>query len=237
MYSAVETHFHTVASGHAYSTVLEGVAYAKRYGLKGLAVTDHGPKMPGGPHMWHFGNQSAIGEEVDGIRIYKGAEADIMDYNGGLDISEEMLKKLDWVIASYHVTCCEPSTVEDHTRGYVAILQNPYVDAIGHSGNDDYVYDYERVIKEVKRTGKIVEINNHSVIGRPGSGERCPVIAGLCKKYEVPVVLSTDAHFAAKIGRADWAWEMLKEIDFPEELILNMDLERFENYIKGRKRP
>ena len=62
MVTAVETHYHTIASGHAYSTVLEGVMYAKRYGMKGLAVTDHGPAMPGAPHIWHFGNQSAIGE-------------------------------------------------------------------------------------------------------------------------------------------------------------------------------
>ena len=41
MVTAVETHYHTIASGHAYSTVLEGVMYAKKYGMKGLAVTDH----------------------------------------------------------------------------------------------------------------------------------------------------------------------------------------------------
>ena len=199
MVTAVETHYHTIASGHAYSTVLEGVMYAKRYGMKGLAVTDHGPAMPGAPHIWHFGNQSAIGEEVDGIRIFRGAEANIMDYDGGLDITEEFLKKLDWVIASYHVGCCPPSSVEDHTRGYLKVLENPYV-------------------------------------GRPGSGERCPVIARLCAQYEVPVVISTDAHFAAKIGQADWAFEMLESVGYPKELILNRDLETFERYLAGRLR-
>ena len=236
MVTAVETHYHTIASGHAYSTVLEGVMYAKRYGMKGLAVTDHGPAMPGAPHIWHFGNQSAIGEEVDGIRIFRGAEANIMDYDGGLDITEEFLKKLDWVIASYHVGCCPPSSVEDHTRGYLKVLENPYVDALGHSGNDDYVYDYETVVREVKRLGKVMEINNHSPIGRPGSGERCPVIARLCAQYEGPVVISTDAHFAAKIGQADWAFEMLESVGYPKELILNRDLETFERYLAGRPR-
>lgn len=236
MYSVVETHYHTIASGHAYSTVLEGAAYAKKYGLRGLAITDHGPAMPGAPHVWHFGNQSAIGDEIDGVRIYKGAEADIMSYGGDLDIPEDMLKKLDWVIASYHVPCIAPSTVEDHTRGYLENLKNPYIDVLGHSGNDDYVYDYETVIMEAGRLGKIIEINHHSPIGRPGSKERCPEIAKLCKKHGVFVVVSTDAHFAAKIGIVDNAWNLLKEIDFPEELILNMDFNRFEHYIKNRKR-
>lgn len=159
-----------------------------------------------------------------------------MDYDGGLDITEEFLKKLDWVIASYHVGCCPPSSVEDHTRGYLKVLENPYVDALGHSGNDDYVYDYETVVREVKRLGKVMEINNHSPIGRPGSGERCPVIARLCARYEVPVVISTDAHFAAKIGQADWAFEMLESVGYPKELILNRDLETFERYLAGRPR-
>lgn len=237
MYSVIETHCHTIASGHAYSTALECITYAKRYGMKGVAFTDHGPSMPGAPHIWHFGNQSAIGEEVDGIRIYKGAEANIMNYDGELDITEEFLKKLDWVIASYHVPCCAPATVKEHTEGYLKALHNPYVDVLGHSGNDDYVYDYERVIAEAKKCGKVIEINAHSPIGRPGSKERCPVIAELCKKYGVNIVVSTDAHFAAKIGAVDLAWEMLEAIDFPKELILNMDLERFESYLQGRKRP
>ncbi len=237
MYSVIETHYHTVASGHAYSTVLEGVAYAKRYGMKGLAVTDHGPEMPGAPHIWHFGNQSAIGPEVDGIRIFKNAEANIMNFDGDLDITEEFLKKLDWVIASYHVPCCTPGSQEDHTRGYFHVIHNPYVDVLGHSGNDDYVYDYEKVILEAKKFNKIIEINAHSPIGRPGSKERCPIIAELCKKHGVWVVVSTDAHFAAKIGKVDLAMEMLQSIDFPEELILNMDEERFFRYLENRKRP
>lgn len=100
-----------------------------------------------------------------------------MDYDGGLDITEEFLKKLDWVIASYHVGCCPPSSVEDHTRGYLKVLENPYVDALGHSGNDDYVYDYETVVREVKRLGKVMGDQQPLAHRRPGSGSRCPVTA------------------------------------------------------------
>jgi putative hydrolase len=237
MYSVIETHFHTVASGHAYSTVLEGVAYAKKYGMKGLAITDHGPEMPAGAHLWHFGNQSAMDGEIDGIKIIKGVEANILNFEGDLDIPEEYLKKLDWVIASYHITCCEPGTVEDHTRGYINVIHNPYVDVLGHSGNDDYVYDYERVILEAKKYNKLIEINNHSSIGRPGSRERCPIIAELCKKHGVFVVVGTDAHFATKVGKIDLAMEMLQGMGFPEELILNLDENRFYQYLNSRKRP
>ena len=47
----IDTHTHTVASGHAYSTLIENAKAASAKGLKALAVTDHGVAMPGGPHM------------------------------------------------------------------------------------------------------------------------------------------------------------------------------------------
>lgn len=48
----VDSHTHTVASGHAYSTLTENAAAAAAQGIKLLAVTDHGPQMPGAPHFW-----------------------------------------------------------------------------------------------------------------------------------------------------------------------------------------
>ncbi len=53
-------------------------------------------------------------------------------------------------------------------------------------------------------------------------------IALLCKKYKVPVVCSSDAHFYIQIGKVQPALDMLKEIEFPEEMILNIDVERFQ---------
>ena len=52
----IDLHSHTVSSGHAYSTLLENLRAAKEKGLEALAMTDHGPNMPGGPHLYHFYN-------------------------------------------------------------------------------------------------------------------------------------------------------------------------------------
>lgn len=56
------------------------------------------------------------------------------------------------------------------------------------------------------------------------------------KKHGVPVVVGTDAHFATKIGKIDLAMEMLNDIGFPEELILNLDENRFYQYLNSRKK-
>ena len=53
----LDMHNHTIASGHAYSTIQEIAAEANKKGLKYVGITDHGPKMPGGPHIFDIGNQ------------------------------------------------------------------------------------------------------------------------------------------------------------------------------------
>lgn len=223
-----ETHSHTIACQHAYSTLYENVQAAARKGLNFLCVTEHGPEMVDGPYEWFFGNiGSVVPDVLDGVIVLKGAEANIMDYDGRLDIAEKHLMKLDWVIASYHVVCVEPSTVEAHTRGWLAVAQNPLVDVIGHCGDSRYAFDLDTVIPAFAQYGKIVEINAHSFACRPGSYENCRAVALACKRHRVPLVCSSDAHFFTQVGEVQESIDLLTEIDFPEELILNADYDRF----------
>ncbi len=229
-----DTHTHTLASTHAYSTILENIAYAKKIGLRAICNTDHGPAIAGSPQVWYFFNQKTLPEVIDGVILVKGIEANIVDYKGNLDVSNEQLDKLDWVIASFHQQVVVPSTFEDHTNAYLAVAENPSVDVIGHCGEQTFFHDYERCIKAYKEHGKIVEINSHSFVVRGGSDKNCPTIAQLCKKYEVPVVVSSDAHFCTQIGGVSASVALLEEIGFPEELILNADYDRFLEVIKKK---
>ena len=200
-----ETHSHTVACDHAYSTIYENVCQAARVGLKFLCVTEHGPAMPGAPGEMYFGNMpKVVPDFLEGVAILKGVESNILDYCGRLDLSEKKLAALDWVIASYHINCVEPSTPEEHTAGWLAVAKNPHVDVIGHAGDDA-----------------------HSFECRPKSDVNCREIARCCKKYGVRVVCSSDAHFFTQIARVDESIKLLRELDFPEELILNANYERF----------
>lgn len=62
----VDLHMHTVASTHAYSTLHDYIAEAKRKGIKLFAITDHGPDMADAPHYWHFVNMRIWPRLVDG---------------------------------------------------------------------------------------------------------------------------------------------------------------------------
>ncbi len=230
-----DLHTHTIASDHAYSTLLENVEYAKRAGMQALAITDHGPGVEDAPHLWHLLNMKSLPREIEGVRILRGVEANIMDMEGNLDIEGEVLSQLDWVIASFHAAACPPGTVEQNTRAYLGAARNPYVDLIGHSGQLSFPYDYEAVVKVCKEYDKVMEINESSTIVRVGSEHNCAEIARLCKKYEVKIAVNSDAHFALSVGRYPNSSRMLEEIGFPEKLVLNADLDRLMGYIKDKK--
>lgn len=229
-----DTHCHTIASTHAYSTVLENAKFASEIGLKYLAITDHAPAMADAPHLWHFFNMKVIPDELFGVKILKGAEVNILNKHGEIDLDEEALSCLDWIIASFHGPACPPMSVEDTTQAYINIAKNKKVDVIGHSGTQQYAYDYEKAIKVFKEYGKIVEINQSSRIVRWESAKNCLEIAKLCKKHQVPVVVNSDAHFAYSIGLVQESLQMLEEIDFPSSLVLNSSVELFENYLFNR---
>jgi putative hydrolase len=231
-----DTHCHTSASTHAYSSLQEDVQAAANIGLKALAITDHGPKNQDAPHPWYFHNlPRVVPKQLYGVTLLRGIEANIMDYDGTLDLEEEYLKKLDWVIASYHRCNCPPTNLpEQVTQSYLKLAQNPLVDVIGHSGSPYYPYDYERCIKAFKEYGKLVEINQNSFLVRKASLANCREIARLCKKYEVSVVVNSDAHISFAIGQVSDAIQMLTELDFPEKLVLNADWDRFQDYLKQK---
>ena len=53
----------------------------------------------------------------------------------------------------------------------------------------------------------------------------------LCKKHKTSIVLDSDAHCEADVGNHSRAYDLLKEVDFPEELVVNTSLEKAASYI------
>lgn len=230
-----DTHTHTIASTHAYGTVKEMVEEAAALGLYAIAITDHGPNMPGSPRTWYFNNLRAIPSTYLGVRVLKGAEANIADFEGNLDVDESALDCLEWIVASLHnptldTTRIKP-TVETCTQLYLNAAKNPFINVIGHCGTPEYAFDYEMVIPVLAESGKLIEINDSAFKHKKGSVANCIKIAKICKKVGAPIIVNTDAHFMTELGRADGSLKMLEEIGFPEELVVNSSVERFEKYL------
>ncbi|WFD09792.1 phosphatase [Tepidibacter hydrothermalis] len=233
-----DTHCHTIASGHAYSTVHDLVREAKNVGLKMFALTDHAPAMPGGPHIYHIGNQKIIPRVIDGVFVLRGVEANIIDYDGKLDMDDEFLPELDLVLASLHDVCIKPGTKEENTNALIKAMENKYVDIIGHPGNPAFDIDAKKVLQAAKDNNVLIEINNSSFgKSRVGSRENCIEIAKMAKEMNVKLVAGTDTHIAFQIGRFDHVKEVFEELGIPEELVVNNSMESFIEYLesKGKK--
>lgn len=232
----VDTHTHTNASTHAYSTLEENVRHAKQIGLEAIAMTNHAPGTPDSPHIWHFSNApKCLPRDIDGVKILFGAEVSILDEDGSVDLPPDVLSALDVVIASIHRDAFAPQNRKVHTHAYLNVLDNPYVDIIGHSGSPDYEYNIEQVLSKAKKEHKMIEINNNSHLIRKGNVEICMQIAKKCAQMGVYVVVGSDAHFSGNVGNFTEAVSMLREIDFPEELIANLNLKRFLSVLRKRK--
>lgn len=135
----VDLHMHTVASTHAYSTLSDYIAEAKRKGIKLFAITDHGPDMEDAPHHWHFINMRIWPRLVDGVGILRGIEANIKNINGEIDCSGKMFDSLDLIIAGFHEPVFAPHDKETNTQAMIATIASGKVHIISHPGNANVV--------------------------------------------------------------------------------------------------
>lgn len=232
-----DLHTHTVASGHAYCTIREMAKAASEKGLEVLGITEHAPAMPGTCHIFYFHNMKVVPREMYGIRLLMGTELNILDTDGKVDLEERELKNMDIAIASLHIPCMKPGTKEENTEAYLNVMKNPYVNIIGHPDDGRYQVDYRALVQGARDYGKVLELNNHSLepsCFRKDARENDLEMLKLCMEYQVPVVMDSDAHFDSAIGEFYMARELLEEIDFPEELVLNHSVEMLKKYVNKR---
>ena len=235
----IDLHTHTVASGHAYSTFKENIDYAKEIGLKLLGISDHAPAMPFSTGDFYFVNIGVIPRQFGELKLMVGAELNILDFEGGIDLKKYQLERIDYAIASLHPPCIKPGTVEENTAALLGAIKNPYVNIIGHPCDPRYPFDMETIVRAAAENDVLLEINNSSYnkgSGRAGGEEMTVEMLRLCKKYAHPVILGSDAHFYTHIGDFSQTFPMLEEADMPEELIINTDVEKTVSFIEKKRR-
>lgn len=230
-----DTHCHTIASGHAYSTIKEIAECASQAGMKIIGMTDHGPSMSGGPHIYHFGNLRIMPDYIGDVRVLKGVEANIMDYKGTLDMPEFVLDKLELVIAGFHDICLTPGTVEENTSAMIGAMKNPLVDIIAHPGNPQFTIDIEKIVDCAIETGTLIEINNSSFgNSRKGSAENCKLIAAAAKRKGALLTTGSDSHICFHAGRFDKVLALFEELQIPEELVVTSHPQKLVDFLNKK---
>jgi len=220
----LDIHCHTVNSGHAFSTISENAAYAQSIGLTHIGIADHGPGMPGGAHLYSFTNLWILPEYINGVRVLKGVEANIMDENGKLDLPKSILGKMEFVVASMHRGVFPPQNKEVHTQAMIRAMENPNMHILGHPGDPWFDIDVKEVVSAAARTGTIIEINSQSLnpcSHRFQGNEIFMEILAWCKELGVPVLASSDAHYFTYVGDVDRAKELILQAGLTNEQVIN----------------
>ena len=169
-----------------------------------------------------------------------GTELNILNEAGEVDLAQEVLQEMDIAIASIHLPCYKGEySKEMITRAYVNAMQNEYVDIIGHPDDGRVPVDMQVLAQEAKRTGTLLEVNNSSLRPegfRVNTMDNCREMLLECKKLGTMVVLGSDSHVDADIANYEYAYRLLEEIDFPEELVANTALDKLKSSLKRNKK-
>lgn len=190
-----ELHCHSSWSSDGKASIEEMARTARSLGYRFLALTDHS-------HYLREGRMEAQWDEIDGVnervkpfRVLRGVEANIRA-DGTLDVADELLAELDWVVASLH-----HSLERDPTERVLAAIDHPHVDCIGHltgrklNRRPGAEIDVERVVARAAETGTVLEINS-----QPDRLDMRDVHARLAGEAGVLVPVTTDAHSTTALG-------------------------------------
>jgi DNA polymerase (family 10) len=184
-----DMHTHTHWSADGKNTLEQMVEAAAARGYEYYAITDHSHYLREGRMAAQLDEIEKVRERYPKLRILAGVEANIRS-NGEVDVSEEELARLDWVVASVH------NAPENRpTERVLEAMDNPYVDCIGHltgrrirsRGPRDV--NVERVIEKALEVGCFLEIN-----GQPDRLDLRDVHARAAKEAGVKLVINSDAH-------------------------------------------
>ena len=228
-----DTHAHTVASTHAFSTVEEYFRAASDRGLQLFSITDHGPEMPDSPHPWHFGNMRVLPRIRYGVAMLRGIEANILPADHQpLDVNHTLMSFMDFGIASFHEPVFPPSDRQTHTRAMIAAMETGLIQILGHPGNPNYPINIGEVVRAARDNNVLIEINNSSFVSsRLGSEPYCIEILETVKALDWKVALSSDSHVHYTIGDVDVALQKIDQIAFPESNIVTLNAGRFIEFL------
>ena len=219
-----DLHVHTISSGHAYSTLQEIVQHAKNIGLPMVGISDHAPGMPGGAHLFHFLNMRILPNVIDGVRVLRGIEVNIMDHQGNIDVDQRTLDMTEYAIASLHPPCIPFGDMDANTNALIKVMGIDGIQIIGHPDDERYPLDYDALAYAAKEHNVLLEINNSSMNGFSARSNSKTIIRHLldaCKRHHTHVIFGSDAHVSFDVGNFTYCLKIVEECDFPIELVVN----------------
>jgi len=222
----IDLHLHTVASGHAQNTILEYVTQAKKLRMKVIGVSDHAPSTDTLTSETYFLTLRRMPKKISGIRLLKGAEVNIVSPKGKIDLSDETIKKLDYVMAGFHRNPLYINIGElQNTKTMInalrqrkfSILAHPYVTHI-------FPVNVEKISEEACRNDILLEVNLHYTkrfIDNHIVMSNLKIMIDIVKKNHKKIILGSDAHNIWELADDSILKKIKKVTGLKDKLIIN----------------
>ncbi len=226
-YAEMDLHTHTCASGHGTrDTVTDLAREAALRGVRLLGISDHGPASPGSARLSYFRSLPLWEHRRFNVNLLYGAEANIMDKDGMLDIPDDCLKNLDYCIVSMHRPIYTSGSAAENTGAYIRAMRHPKVKIIGHCDDSRFPVDYDELVRAALSQKVTPELNNVSLLPdsyRKDCRKNAILLLQACASLSCPILLSSDSHGREHVGDVSAALMLVKEIGFPEHLLLKRE--------------
>lgn len=231
----IDTHIHSIASGHAFNTINEIMQESKKKGLELIAITDHGPNMEGGPHAGYFSMGNRVPKKFDNIEILFGCEANIINSEGTIDLSYEIIKKLDILLVGFHeLTKYSNQGIKENTRALINALEKYPIDIVSHPYRKAFPICVQEVAYYAAKNNILLELNNSLFTNASiETIEYTRDLIRYMKKYKGKAIIGSDAHILNEIGN-DFAIRKLSDELEIEGLEIICDRERLLEFLKRR---
>ena len=191
-----DIHTHSIASGHGTNCTISDMAKeAGRKGLKLLGISDHGPGTLVSGTSSYFRSLPFCPRKRFNVDILYGVELDILNADGQIDLSDELLNNLDYAIISMHRQNYKSSSVSENTQAYIRAMKHPAVKILGHCDDIHFPVDYNALAKAAMKENVIFEINEASLAPygyRGDTSSNAAQILHYSLRYKLPIILSTE---------------------------------------------
>jgi len=223
----IDLHIHTLASLHAQSTIFEYINRAKELGMEVIGISEHGPDLESS-HADHnyFNTICRIPHWINGIRLLRGVEANIIDKEGNIDVTDRMLNDLDYIMAGFHFKAgYEDSGKAGNTEAMIKVIKSGKVDILTHTFVTQFFdIDMKKVAEAACKNMVLLEINLSYIRKRKlraDTIENLKIIIRTVKKYKQKVIVNSDSHNIWELGDDSSLQPIKKKIGLTDNLIIN----------------
>src|SRR4051795_3982417 len=219
-----DLHMHSVASDGRH-TIEQMAEAARARGYEYIAITDHSATHGFGNDVQpdELRRQIELVHEadaaIDGIRILAGTEVNVLT-DGSLDYDDELLGRLDWIVASLHSSFRLGE--EEQTERMIKAMEHPLVDVIGHptgrliERREPYALDIDAIAEAAVRTGTFLEIN-----ANPDRRDLNELNARRVVDAGVTVVIDSDAHWTRTLANMQYGVATARRAWLTKENVAN----------------